>query len=95
MRLIVYISEYTGKASDVDRELTSIVKIAKANNARLEVTGVLFYQHGKFVQIIEGEDKPLSLLMKKIELDNRHKNISYLVDEVIDSHSLTFGHGLA
>ena len=87
MKLIVYISEYTGNEDDVDKVLESITLKAKKNNLECDVTGVLFYQNGKFVQIIEGEEESLNALMKRIESDSRHRNIKYLVKEDIQKHA--------
>jgi len=87
MKLIVYISEYSGSEAEIDQVLESITLKAKTNNPEYDVTGVLFYQNGKFVQIIEGEEESLNKLMKRIESDSRHSNIKYLVNEEIQNHA--------
>ena len=86
MRLIVYISEFTGDKAKASEVLSSITETAKENNQKDDITGVLFYQNGKFIQIIEGEDEPLASIMKRIEADSRHTNLTYLVNEEVQSH---------
>ena len=89
MKLIVYMSEYTGNEHDIDKVLESISLKSKTNNLEFDETGVLFYQNGKFVQIIEGEEESLNVLMKHIESDARHRNIKYLVNEDIQKHAFS------
>ena len=43
----------------------------------------MLYHKGKFVQVVEGEEDVLRALMAKIEKDERHQNVQYLVDESI------------
>ncbi len=62
-------------------DLTSIQKIAKANNERIDVTGSLFYNGGWFLQVLEGPPATLNKLFHKIEKDPRHKNSRILYNE--------------
>lgn len=83
MHLIVYTSEYTGKADEAPVLIGDIVRTSKQNNPEHDITGVLFYQNGQFLQVIEGEEADLRTLMANIEADKRHKNITMLFDEPI------------
>lgn len=87
MHLIVYVSDFVGEAKRVDEILQSITRTAKKRNAMLDVSGVLFYQHGTFLQVIEGPESSLRALMARIELDPRHMNITVLIDQDIEERS--------
>lgn len=76
---LVYISQGVRKMSA--EELNSILETAKVNNARIDVTGSLFYNGGWFLQVLEGSPETLKKLYNKIELDPRHKNSRVLYNE--------------
>ncbi len=84
MHLIVYMSEYVGNTNSMFSDIGDIITTSKANNPKRGVTGILLYHQGKFVQVIEGEEKDLRSLMRIIEKDERHTNLEYLVDETIN-----------
>lgn len=56
-------------------ELLSILKVARENNAKLNVTGMLLYRDGFFIQALEGEDNVVAALYTKIQQDARHERI--------------------
>lgn len=80
MHMIAYISDSKLEEDEIDDATKSIVRVAKAKNLQMGITGVLFYLNGKFLQIIEGDESKLFLLMKSIETDARHQNITYLIN---------------
>ena len=55
MHMIAYISDFNGEDNKVERVLEEIVKVAKIENKKRYITGVLFFLDGKVLQIIEGE----------------------------------------
>lgn len=79
MRLYVFVSEAV-KLSD----LVSIVETAKVSNAVHEITGVLSYSYGHYMQVLEGNDADVSSLLKNIRKDSRHQNITEILDLEID-----------
>lgn len=83
MHLIVYISEYLGDREKIDQVLEEISQRAKIKNAARQITGVLFYHNGHFIQFIEGEATALRELMREILEDSRHTDLSVLVDEEV------------
>ncbi|MEM6821798.1 MAG: BLUF domain-containing protein, partial [Verrucomicrobiota bacterium] len=87
MHLIVYISQYTGPAENIDEVLSSIVEKAKTRNPERDITGVLFYHNGTFLQIIEGPHASLEDLMSKLKEDSRHNKIERIIDEDISGRS--------
>lgn len=80
MHVIAYTSELDPTAGDADAIINDIVTVSKENNTATDITGVLFYHQGRFLQIIEGEEETLRALAKQIEADKRHKNFQYLID---------------
>lgn len=80
MHLIAYVSESVVPKDKIDGLIADIVQVARRENPKRGITGVLFYVQGKFLQVIEGEELSLRGLMKNIGEDPRHKNVEYLVD---------------
>lgn len=80
MHLIIYISDYTGNPKDIGRDLIKIHKSSAQNNPGLDITGVLFYHNGNFLQVLEGMREHLEELMTILEKDSRHARITRIVD---------------
>ena len=83
MHLIIYTSKYVGKPEDINDVLADIVIRSEINNLNFGITGLLFYQNGRFIQVLEGERDSLEGLMSILEKDDRHENINRIVDESI------------
>lgn len=88
MHLIAYISDSNIPADSIGTSIDSIVAIAKKENSAHGITGVLFFESNKFLQVIEGEEAELRQLMKNIEADRRHESIKYLIDCKIEERAL-------
>ena len=79
----VSIAMAQGGASVLDR-----IRLASArHNARLDVTGLLLYSAGSFLQLIEGEERAVINIFNRIEQDPRHSDIT-VVDWrfIVDRH---------
>jgi hypothetical protein len=76
---LVYLSQSTGRLEK--EELSAIWAQAKANNARIDVTGSLFYNGGWFMQVLEGPAPTLASLYDRIRKDSRHRDLRLLYDE--------------
>lgn len=83
MHLIIYSSKLSPKVLHVDEMMTDVISKAKINNLKLEVSGLLFYHQGQFLQMIEGSKENLESLMSIIETDERHFDIHRIVDEKV------------
>ena len=53
-------------------------------NTKAGITGLLLYKEGSFMQVLEGEEKPVKALFSKISHDPRHRNIITLIQERIE-----------
>lgn len=70
-----------------DEQLIDILNSARKNNIKHNITGVLLYSEGVFIQVIEGDEAGVDLAFAKIEKDFRHKNIITLIDQPIQHKS--------
>jgi len=68
-------------------ELDELLSIARTNNEKLGVTGMLLYEKGSFFQILEGVREAVEPLYEKISADKRHSRISKLIFEPIEARS--------
>ncbi len=82
MYYILY-SSYATK-DFTDTELKDLLLQSQAKNARLGVTGMLFYFSGKFIQLIEGDEVTVKSLAKTIAQDSRHEYFMILKEGPIE-----------
>ena len=68
------------KTFPVLAQLIELLRLARRNNARLGVTGMLLYKEGRFMQALEGEETVVRTLLQKIAADPRHCDLK-LLDE--------------
>ena len=76
---------YTSTAAiDLSREdLAHLLKRSTERNLEEEITGILVFCEGKFIQYIEGPSEPLFRLYSLICTDTRHHDVIQLVNEPI------------
>lgn len=56
-------------------ELRSILEVSRDNNAPRNITGMLLYRNGFFIQALEGEEEVVMPLYDKIQRDPRHDRV--------------------
>lgn len=61
-----------------DDTVQSILEVSRKTNADLNITGALFYNGSRFIQVLEGERATLSKLLIKIAGDTRHTDFVIL-----------------
>ena len=69
---LLYISQAAPSISDLD--LRDILQSSQTSNAALDITGVLVFGGGTFVQVLEGPEQKVLRLYVKIMDDKRHDN---------------------
>ncbi|GAB4489812.1 MAG: BLUF domain-containing protein [Saprospiraceae bacterium] len=70
---LIYRSKANGYFSDED--LILLLRQCRTKNMEKNVTGLLLYGYGNFIQLLEGEEKVvLDLYEKRIALDPRHSS---------------------
>ncbi len=92
LQQIVYISSSVKLATDA--ELLELLEQSRERNLQFDITGMLLYRDGLFIQAIEGVEKPLRTLFSNIQRDPRHTGLKTLVDREIikrDFHSWSMG----
>ena len=84
---LIYASVAT---KDMDRsELLRLLQQVRHANAQVGVTGVLLYEDGNFLQVLEGYKETVQQVFKKIGQDKRHNRIVQIIEEPISKR--TFG----
>jgi hypothetical protein len=64
-------------------DLLNLLRYARRRNAAEGVTGLLLYQGGHFLQVLEGDPEPVRAIFKRICKDPRHGRIVVLFEEVV------------
>ena len=82
---IVYSSE-TPTPLEAD-EVRALLHHARQKNAKWNVTGLLCYDHQRFLQIIEGETDVILDLFHAIQNDPRHTNVRILHEGDIEARA--------
>ena len=70
---IIYISTASHAMSQCN--LLELLEKSRAFNQANNVTGVLLYSEGNFIQILEGEEKCLKNLYHRISMDSAHHRV--------------------
>ncbi len=91
--VLIYVSAQTKELNSY--ELKNILKTARKRNPKLHVTGMLVYQKGSFLQVLEGDRNKVEALFNKIESDSRHKKVAkvttyYTADRLFSDWSMGF-----
>ncbi|MEQ8496099.1 MAG: BLUF domain-containing protein, partial [Gammaproteobacteria bacterium] len=77
----IYASAATAPLDAAQRR--ELLRVARANNRRLGVTGILLYVDGSFFQVLEGEADVVDELFLRIAGDPRHANVTEIIRERI------------
>lgn len=82
MFYLVYASSAARPFSEPD--LSDLLATSRENNRRADITGMLLYKDGNFMQVLEGEEGAVRELYGKIGTDPRHKGEIILLQGVAD-----------
>ncbi|MFN7604265.1 MAG: BLUF domain-containing protein [Bacteroidota bacterium] len=63
-----------------ETKLIELLKKARENNRLLDITGMLLYVNGKFMQVLEGKRQTVKDLYSHISNDVRHKRVTTLLE---------------
>ena len=81
LQSLVYVSTASHPLSD--DEISHLLERARARNAQEQVTGVLLYSYGNFMQYLEGPRTGIARVYEHILADRLHHGIIELVREPI------------
>ena len=74
---LIYVSSAT--VPFTESELLELLEISRRNNALIEVTGLLLYRDGNFMQVLEGEEDQVRTVHDRITRDSRHTGLITLL----------------
>ena len=78
MFFLVYVS--SAVTPFTPSELVDLLAKSHENNGKLDISGMLLYKDGNFMQVLEGEETAVRRLYTKIGRDPRHKGIIDIID---------------
>jgi len=79
---LIYVSSAVTLFSE--QTLNEMLILARNANRRHQITGLLLYKDGNFMQVIEGNKNDIEQLYNNICRDRRHTGIILLVKEAIE-----------
>lgn len=68
-----------------NNELLEILRTSRKNNVENNLTGMLLYKEGNFLQILEGEEPDVKFIFEKIKKDPRHTDIIIIFEGVSEA----------
>ena len=66
-----------------EHEIPDLLQQARIANAKQEITGMLLYISGSFLQVLEGKPEMVDAVFSRILKDNRHTEITLVAKESI------------
>jgi len=78
---LIYVSAARNLMSDED--LLDILRVSRDNNAQSQISGMLLYKGGNFMQVLEGPEEAVMNLYETIRKDARHKDAHIISKEKI------------
>lgn len=81
MRRLVYTSTAVNMLDE--RGLQQILISARNQNGAYDITGLLIYHDGCFLQVLEGSETALKLCYARILQDPRHENCIKMADDAV------------
>lgn len=85
LRRVLYVSQAAQRLGVQD--VLHLATRSAASNARVNITGLLIFAGGCFLQVVEGEGRAVSYLMERLRHDKRHRDVAIVVDESIRQRS--------
>jgi len=87
LKFLVYVSSAVRLFSH--EELVELLRLSRINNVRLGITGMLLYDRGNFIQLMEGPDAHVDKLYETIRADPRHKQVATLLQGPLEKRQFT------
>ena len=78
---LIYVSSATHEMSD--NELGILLRQSRSRNQRQEITGMLLYVNGSFVQVLEGSKQDVNEVYSDILIDDRNTGNIVIANEAI------------
>lgn len=81
LRSVLYVS--TAQVLFTPPRMEELLVQSRANNARQQITGLLLYRDGAFMQFLEGPEAAVERLFRRIRADERHFAVVTLSEGVV------------
>ncbi len=75
---LIYSSSETAPFSE--QQLEELLHTSRQNNLAADITGLLLYKDGNFMQTLEGPEIAVQTLREKIKRDPRHRKFTILME---------------
>ncbi len=86
MAELIHLVYASAAAQDLqEKDIRDILKISVTNNYASDITGMLLFAEGSFLQVLEGEKNAVQGLFEQIKKDSRHWDVIKIFEERIDS----------
>ncbi len=85
MLSLVYLSSATRPFSQP--ELDALLDKSRTNNTRDDISGILVYRDGDFLQVLEGPEDKVRAAFARINRDDRHNRVMVLDESNIDERA--------
>ncbi|GGK96957.1 hypothetical protein JOE58_003256 [Curtobacterium luteum] len=82
MLSLIYSSVATRPLGDDD--LASLLDQSRRSNEREDVTGVLLFRNGYFLQLLEGPDAAVRAKLDRIKHDDRHAKVRVILEDHVE-----------
>lgn len=79
---LIYVS--SAKEEFSEQALNDLLVVARDANKKNNITGLLLYKDGDFMQVIEGEKSAIKQLFTNISRDERHSRVTLVLKEDIE-----------
>ena len=74
---LIYVSSAVNLFTD--EQLKQLLEVSRTNNGKRNITGMLLYLDGNFIQVLEGEQTAVIETHQRIARDPRHKGLMTLL----------------
>jgi len=82
MRQVAYVSAATPGLGTAPDQLADILAVARRNNARDNISGMLLMAGETFFQVIEGPAIAVAACLSRIRMDRRHGGMHVMLDRL-------------
>ncbi len=87
----VFSTVYASTATEpfYDARLAALLAQSRASNSRADITGMLLYRRGRFIQFLEGPQQHVDDLLDAIKTDPRHTDVRVLLEDVLEARQFS------
>lgn len=84
---LIYVSIATADVSE--QQLLDLLTVSRENNTRDDITGMLLYKEGRFMQLLEGPEAAVCATYARIARDLRHRDVTILLEGPLAERDFT------